>query len=337
MNTKVSVIVPVYNAEKFLPETIESVLKQTYIHFDLILINDGSKDQSLSICEAYAQKDSRVQVFSQSNSGVSAARNLGIQKATGEYICFLDADDLLESEYLSSLIDVIEKEQTDIVFTGHKFMYSDLRMVNKEARLREGKYTTDSLKRIAIDDGTLSGILFGSVWAAIYKTALIKISGTLFQKGIKKNEDGIFNLQLLSCTDAVYYYDAHKYIYRQWKNAVKKSGWNWDYELSKASDYIQAHFGAFPDADLQMKRRYVSVVFWNLLNVQNLDCPIRETVKQMKPYLEDRFFACAKEINSKKIGIYKKVFLFCLRHRQLFLFVFLLRKVKPILERLLTH
>lgn len=101
METKISVIIPVYNAEKYLAETLDSVLNQTFTDFEVIAVNDGSTDNSLNILNEYGNKDSRIKIFSNSNSGVSTARNTGIEKASGEYICFIDADDLIASEYMN--------------------------------------------------------------------------------------------------------------------------------------------------------------------------------------------------------------------------------------------
>jgi len=90
---KFSVIVPVYNVEKYLHECVDSVLNQTYPEYEIILVDDGSTDNSKSICDHYSQLDQRIRVFHTSNSGVSTARNIGIQKAIGEYVLFLDSDD----------------------------------------------------------------------------------------------------------------------------------------------------------------------------------------------------------------------------------------------------
>ena len=102
-NKKVSIIVPVYNVEKYLQRCIESILTQTETDFELLLIDDGSKDKSGLICDEYAQKDKRVNVIHKENGGVSSARNLGIEKANGEWMCFIDADDYVRQDFLSDI------------------------------------------------------------------------------------------------------------------------------------------------------------------------------------------------------------------------------------------
>ncbi|WP_430974583.1 glycosyltransferase family 2 protein [Sunxiuqinia rutila] len=102
---QLSVIVPIYNAEKYLPKCIDSILQQSFVNFEILLINDGSSDNSGLICDTLAKKDKRISVFHKTNGGVSSARNLGINKAQGEWICFIDSDDWIEPGYFDVLND----------------------------------------------------------------------------------------------------------------------------------------------------------------------------------------------------------------------------------------
>ena len=105
----ISIIVPVYNAEPHLPRCIESILLQTYKNFELILVDDGSADASGAICDTYAKRDGRIIVFHTENRGVSAARNFGLEQMSGDYSCFVDADDYVGRDYLRILIEMAEK------------------------------------------------------------------------------------------------------------------------------------------------------------------------------------------------------------------------------------
>lgn len=116
----VSIITPLYNGERFLAETIESVLAQTYPNWEMIIINDGSKDRSLEIATSYAEKDERIHVFSQPNGGSAAARNNGIRRAEGRYIALLDADDLWEPQFLSLQLDLMKRKSCQLVYGAHK-------------------------------------------------------------------------------------------------------------------------------------------------------------------------------------------------------------------------
>lgn len=110
MNPLVSIIVPVYNAKKYLSRCIDSILGQSFTNFELLLINDGSQDNSGKICDGYAANDNRVRVFHKENGGVSAARNYGLDNATGKYVCFVDADDWVDKDYLKQLLPNAEEE-----------------------------------------------------------------------------------------------------------------------------------------------------------------------------------------------------------------------------------
>ncbi len=99
-NPKISVIVPVYNVEQYLPRCIDSILAQTFTDFELLLIDDGSRDNSGKICDEYAEKDSRIRVFHKENGGVSSARNVGLDNTCGEYVSFIDSDDWIGPSFL---------------------------------------------------------------------------------------------------------------------------------------------------------------------------------------------------------------------------------------------
>ena len=115
MKVKVSIIVPVYNAEKTLERCINSILRQTYAEWEMIIIDDGSTDLSGQLCEQYALQDSRIIVIHQENKGVSAARNVGIDVAKGIYLIFVDSDDEIISTFLADYIEVAEREKSDVV------------------------------------------------------------------------------------------------------------------------------------------------------------------------------------------------------------------------------
>ena len=119
-NKKVSVIVPVFNAEKHLRKSVESVINQTYSNWELIIVNDGSTDSSPKICDEYSDNDNRIVVIHQQNFGVSMARNTGVKAATGDYVVFLDADDEFDLNLLEDNIEIIEKNEADILIFNFK-------------------------------------------------------------------------------------------------------------------------------------------------------------------------------------------------------------------------
>ena len=122
MSDCVSVILPIYNVEKYLPKCIESILAQTYKNLEIILVDDGSPDNCGAICDEYAQKDNRIKVIHQKNSGVSAARNAGLAAATGEFIGFIDPDDFISPEMYEQMIETIKTANTDLCICGYDYV-----------------------------------------------------------------------------------------------------------------------------------------------------------------------------------------------------------------------
>ena len=114
MKKLISIIIPVYNSENYLKKCIDSVLSQTYKDIEVIIVNDGSKDNSDKICKNYADQDSRIKYYSQKNSGVSVTRNNGIKYSSGAYIAFLDSDDYIESNFCEIMLRELEKESSDM-------------------------------------------------------------------------------------------------------------------------------------------------------------------------------------------------------------------------------
>lgn len=122
-NDFISVIVPVYNVEKYLKECLDSILSQSYQYFEIILIDDGSTDLSAEICVSYANKYPQIRLYKQDNSGLSAARNFGLEVADGDYIAFVDSDDVLSPLYLETLLDLARKYAADIAACNHVLWY----------------------------------------------------------------------------------------------------------------------------------------------------------------------------------------------------------------------
>lgn len=183
----VSVVMPVFNVEKFLVEAIESVLNQTFQDFELILVNDGSTDSSAAICKRYLHLHSKVRFFDQPNLGVSAARNLGMENAGGKYIYFMDSDDTIDKDFLGNSYTMGEESDADIVVLGEYYIN---RLPNPPA---------------------LPG------WAMLIRRNFIKENPIIrFPIGIQPCEDGLFSHQLLALTnrigstaDALYFYRKH--------------------------------------------------------------------------------------------------------------------------------
>ncbi len=129
----ISIIVPVYNAEEYLEKCLESLIHQTYTNIEIILINDGSRDHSLEICQKYAQEDKRIVVVSQENQGVSVARNNGLEHVLGDFICFVDADDYLDEDFCEKMLKKLQDTQVDVVMCSHRNVVYETQKYHKRS------------------------------------------------------------------------------------------------------------------------------------------------------------------------------------------------------------
>lgn len=192
-NDLVSVIVPVYNAERYLKIGVESIIKQTYKNIEIILINDGSKDGSLQLCKDYNEKDSRIRVIDKENSGVSAARNLGIANAKGKYVCFVDSDDYVESDYIEKLLNNVQDKT--MTFCGY---YIDSYKKCAVISPLEIKHRENECVKIkdSFTDVFHHGFL-AAIWNKIYEVERLRENDIRFDESLSLGEDLLFNLEYL--------------------------------------------------------------------------------------------------------------------------------------------
>ena len=186
---KISIIVPVYNAEKYLRKCCYSILEQKYKDIELILINDGSTDDSEKICKQVCLEDSRVMFKTINNQGVSVARNVGIDCATGKYIMFVDSDDWLEPKSLESISEIIESEQ-DVYVLNH---WQEYQNNSREIFMNPCETTIPSLLEHLGELREIDSLLC-TVWNKVYKCSLIKEKGIRFLENIPFGEDFLFNM-----------------------------------------------------------------------------------------------------------------------------------------------
>ncbi|MEY8676027.1 glycosyltransferase family 2 protein [Thomasclavelia cocleata] len=181
----ISVIVPVYNVEKYLGRCIESIIGQTYHNIEIILVDDGSTDDSLSICKEYAIKDDRIKIIHKENAGVSSARNVGLKNTKGEFITFVDSDDYIKLTCFEKMINGIKNNDVDMVVVGWEDEEGILGYINKNIDI-------DS-KKIYMQDEISNLNFFHTVWGHLFKR--INIKGQLFDEELIYGEDTLFAVQ----------------------------------------------------------------------------------------------------------------------------------------------
>lgn len=255
---KISVIIPVYNVEKYLHRCIDSILAQTFTDFELLLIDDGSKDNSGKICDEYAEKDKRIRVFHKENGGASIARNVGIEYCIGEYIIFVDSDDYISANYLGDLIESVSSSHISLVLQSPIRVYQD------------GRKETNDLQKFVFSghEGLKNFIEYGFLkysepHSKLFRSCIIKLYNIEFPKGIIIGEDGIFISQYLKYTDTIVISDKHGYYYSKYGSSVQSKIYNYNLEKRGFIQWKESLESLFYSVQLYNHK----TIIWNLLSV----------------------------------------------------------------------
>lgn len=206
---KISVIMPIYNAEQYLPRCIDSLLNQTMTDFELLCIDDGSTDSSSLIVKRYMQYDDRIKLFSQENKGVSAARNYGIDYASGEYIAFVDADDWVEPDYLEWLYNAATQRNVKVAVCGHDIM------TDENYIAEQGKETGLLFQNAALEIALRPDGYQGYLWNKLFHRSLFSETGIRLHQEIFLLEDLLCVCQCIMQVSHIYYEPVVKYHYNQ--------------------------------------------------------------------------------------------------------------------------
>lgn len=202
---KISIIIPVYNVEKYINKCLDSILVQTFPYFEVFLVDDGSTDMSGEICDEYAEKDKRLKVFHQKNQGVSVTRQRALDMVTTEYVGFIDPDDYVEEDYLERLYESARKAMSDLAWCDYV----------------EHHVGNDSVHSCAWTEKSRSGLLRGILesgfsavlWNKLYRTAVIKENGICFDSALKTAEDILFVSEFICHSETFSYVEKPLYHY----------------------------------------------------------------------------------------------------------------------------
>ena len=213
---KVSIILPVYNAERYLERCLESILQQTLHEFELLCIDDGSGDSSYAILQRYAENDNRIKVYCQEHKGVSAARNTGLQYCRGEYIAFIDADDCVEPDYLEWLYTAAVEKKVKIAVCGHDIVHGTNTVPEQIAHT--GYIAQQEALRYALSHYGYQGYL----WNKIFHRSLFTDCAICFDTKIHVLEDLLFTCQCMMQVTEIYYEPVVKYHYNKQAGSTNK-------------------------------------------------------------------------------------------------------------------
>lgn len=249
----ISVIIPVYNASDFIETCVRSVLNQSYTQLEVILVDDGSKDNSLAVCQNLASNDSRIHVVHQENRGVSAARNTGLTHATGEYISFVDADDYLAADFFQRLLKDAEEHNADIVCCNATEILNGQEVQICPPKVHTSRVVSDQYSLFY--DSVMDQETYNTcVWGKLIRTELAK---KVSFKPLKFGEDQVYMFDLF-CTGPRVYLDIYKgyYYVRNENSATVKAG---DRNISRTIDEMDMqHYKAkhLPDETSALYPRY---------------------------------------------------------------------------------
>lgn len=243
-NSKISIIVPVYNVEKYLIRCVESILNQSYKEFELILIDDGSCDRSGEICDELAQTDNRIRVFHKCNGGAASARNYGLELVNGEYLAYIDSDDYIERDYLEQLVQGIQG--FDLVISGYYVEDTEGRVI-KEFQCNEKKvFGNVEIKKACID--RVIGDMNSPV-CKLYRTSIaMKIR---FDENMIIGEDSVFNAEYLEKVEAI--------------SCIRYSGYRYQMNLTSVTHVTGSKYTQwYEHDDVRYKKKFLVRIMWGV-------------------------------------------------------------------------
>jgi len=258
MNPTVSIIVPVYNAQKTIRRCIESVMNQIYQDFELLLVDDGSSDESGAICDSYALQDKRIIVFHNENGGVSAARNFALEKAKGEYLQFLDSDDWITADATQQLVQAARKYNCDMVISDF------YRVVNDRVSVKGNIDEPSVMSREEFAAHMMENpadFCYGVLWNKLFRRSIVEENGLRMNPDISWCEDFLFNLEYIRYAHRFYALSVPLYYYVKTKGSLVTKGDNLFATIQMKSTvfeyYHQLYKDIFDESEYQKYRRKV--------------------------------------------------------------------------------
>ena len=286
----ISVILPIYNVEKYLKRCIDSVIEQTYKNIEIILVDDGATDNSGKICEEYAKKDERIIVIHKENGGLSDARNAGIIKAKGKYITLVDSDDYIEKDYVEFLYKLLKDNNVKMSICSHTVIYENGTILKKETHENSVLDSKTTLERILYDEG-----IDLSAWAKMYEKSLF--DKVLYPKG-RLFEDAATTYLLMDQCKKIAIGSESKYNYMVRNNSITSATFSSKkmeliVSTKEMSDYVKEKY---PDLTSAANRRLMYAYLSTLSQLANSKITYPKEEKELVEYVK----ANGKEILQDK-------------------------------------
>lgn len=307
-NVTISILMPVYNSQEYLKNTVQDVINQSYGDWELILVDDGSKDNSKNICIELQKFDNRIRFINKENTGVSDTRNIALDNAKGKYIAFIDSDDSVHKDYLKILLSSIEKSNGQLAVCGFKERkISTNGQIEELSRVFYPKevIATEDMKDLIMDFGN-SGLL-NPLWNKLYSRKIIEENNIRFKEEVETGEDFIFNLQYFRKINNICFSKGELYYYiRRNNNSITYQYIDNMYEKGLEIHNLLEDF--LKDMNFyNSKNKYILYgnhlmgVFSAFLNLFHKDCKL--TLKQKKHYIKaivNREYVSECAVNRKR-------------------------------------
>ncbi len=323
---KFSVIMPVFNVEKYIRKSVDSVLKQTYQNIEVLLVDDGSTDNCPKICDDYAELDSRVRVIHKKNGGLSDARNFGIDAASGDYVVFLDSDDYWSSDTaLEKAARKLEMEKSDVMLFFFKYLFEDEnnRITEYNSEFEKIEINMES-KKTQLTDLIKNNIYISSAWAKIIKRQLFKDNDLYFVKGVY-SEDIEWSARLMMYASSFSVLNESFYIYIQRGTSIAHSLRRKN--IVDAKNNVMKALAMADSIDEELKEAFMNYISYQYITVLNVSCvckdDIRDEIRDMKNYTYLLDYHWNPKV--KKIYMFNKIFGFSMMMK---LLSFYIRKVR---------
>lgn len=305
-----SILIPVYNTAQYLPKCLESILSQSFIDYEVICVDDGSTDDSITLLQDYALRDSRIEVVSTPNSGVSHARNIALDKARGDYVLFMDSDDWLADDALAKLSQWACAGQYDIVaFNTTKYIECNQSLIYGKPVPEEFQNGWKYYEQCSIQE---NDIPFGVIWGRIYSSSMLKKVPIRFNEQLQYNEDVLFTIFSCYYAGAVKVLDDSLYMYRVRNSGslmATLSARRFD-DMITFSNVLSAFFVPLQDIDKQTVFRTAASFYRNgLLWSSSLQRKsLRKKIdwklfRQVSKVSKSSFFACLALLYAPKLAV----------------------------------
>lgn len=334
VNLKISIIVPVYNAEKYIKRCLNSLINQTYENLEIIIIDDGSKDKSLKIVKEYSKKDKRIKIIEKENTGVSDTRNIGINNATGEYIMFVDSDDWLTKDSCEKYSKFFEYN-LDIIISKSFIIYPNKKEKShsyiKKSKILSELEIEKLVSSIFIENNNYFSFI-EAPWAKIFKTEFLKDNNIRFKKNLKIGEDTLLNFTAYNISNKIGFINNYTYNYYinelSVSNIFSKEIFD-EYEKLyieyKKLDFFNKYQHEFDQFIVKQLFKFLKKYYFNKNNKETYKANKKHFMQLLK---KEEYKKAINEVTIKEINSSKKRIIYFLIKQRAYVLLALLYYIK---------